>query len=65
MTLHAYKTTDADIAGLKECGWSEAQILEATLIAGLFCDINRWVDALGFRVEDDRATPGGNEAKVS
>ena len=53
VTRHAYKTTDADIAGLKECGWSEGQILEATLVVGLFCDINRWVDALGFRVEDD------------
>ena len=53
VTLHAYKTTDADIAGLKESGWSEGQILEATLVVGLFSDINRWVDALGFRVEDD------------
>jgi len=53
VTLHAYKTTDADVEGLKECGWSEGQILEATLVVGLFCDINRWVDALGFRYEDD------------
>ena len=53
VTRHAYKTTDADIEGLKECGWSEVQILEATLVVGLFSDINRWVDALGFRVEDD------------
>ena len=58
VTRHAYKTTDADVTGLKECGWSEAQILEATLVVGLFCDINRWVDALGFRYEDDRALPG-------
>ena len=53
VTRHAYKTTDADVTGLKECGWSEGQILEATLVVGLFSDINRWVDALGFRVEDD------------
>ena len=53
VTLHAYKTTDADVEGLKEYGWSEGQILEATLVVGLFCDINRWVDALGFRYEDD------------
>lgn len=53
VTRHAYKTTDADVEGLKECGWSEKQILEATLVVGLFCDINRWVDALGFRYEDD------------
>jgi len=53
VTRHAYKTTDDDVEGLKKCGWSEAQILEATLVVGLFSDINRWVDALGFRYEDD------------
>jgi uncharacterized peroxidase-related enzyme len=53
VTCHAYKTTDADVEGLKESGWSEEQILEATLVVGLFSDINRWVDALGFRYEDD------------
>jgi len=53
VTLHAYKTIDGDVEGLKECGWSDNQILEATLVVGLFCDINRWVDALGFRYEDD------------
>lgn len=53
VTRHAYKTTDADVEGLKQCGWSDEQILEATLVVGLFSDINRWVDALGFRVEDD------------
>jgi len=54
VTRHAYKTTDADVEGLKESGWSEEQILEATLVVGLFSDINRWVDALGFRYEDDQ-----------
>jgi len=53
VTRHAYKTTDADMEGLKESGWSDGQVLEATLVVGLFCDINRWVDALGFRYEDD------------
>ena len=53
VTRHAYKTTDADVEGLKECGWSDEQILEATLVVGLFSDINRWVDALGCRLEDD------------
>ena len=54
VTRHAYKTTDSDIEGLKESGWSENQIIEATLVVGLFCDINRWVDALGFRYQDDQ-----------
>jgi uncharacterized peroxidase-related enzyme len=53
VTRHAYKTTDTDVDGLNGCGWSEGQILEATLVVGLFSDINRWVDALGFRYEDD------------
>ncbi|MCH8156389.1 MAG: peroxidase-related enzyme [Nitrospinae bacterium] len=53
VTRNAYKVTDSDVEGLKECGWSEEQILEATLVVGLFSDINRWVDALGVRIEND------------
>lgn len=49
---HSHKTTDADVEGLKESGWSERQILEATLVVGLFSDVNRWVNALGFRYEN-------------
>ena len=46
-TRHAYKFTDDEVRDLKEIGWTEPQILEATLVAALFNDINRIADALG------------------
>lgn len=51
VTKHAYKVTDADIAGLKESGWSDREILEATAVVGQFSFINRIVDALGVELE--------------
>lgn len=57
VTRNAYKVTDGDVQQLKKCGWSERQILEATLIVGLFSDVNRWVDALGIqtKVKQDKS----------
>lgn len=51
MTRHAYKIVDADIEGLKKAGWTDEQILEATLVSSMFNDINRYVDALGVEPE--------------
>jgi hypothetical protein len=33
--------------------WPDVLELYATRVVGLFSDINRWVDALGFCYEDD------------
>jgi len=43
--------TDADIAGLKEAGWSDREILEATAVVAQFSFINRIADALGVELE--------------
>lgn len=51
MTRHAYKVTDADVEVLKEVGWTDAQILEATLVSALFNSVNRFADALGVEPE--------------
>ena len=51
MTRHAYKITDEDVQALRDQGWSDRQILEATLVAGHFNFINRVVDALGAELE--------------
>ncbi len=51
VTRHAYKVTDADVEGLKEIGWSQEEILEATLVTSLFNSINRFADALGVHPE--------------
>jgi hypothetical protein len=42
VTRHAYKTTDTNVDGLKGCGLSKGEVLEATRVAELFNDIYRW-----------------------
>ena len=51
VTQHAYKVTDEDVEALRHWGWSDRQILEATVVAGQFNFINRIVDALGAEFE--------------
>jgi len=51
VTRYAYRVTDQDIAELRRVGWSDRQILEATVVAAQFNFINRIVDALGAELE--------------
>ena len=41
VALHAYKVTDKDIQQLKEAGYSEDDILEVTLCAGIGASLAR------------------------
>ena len=47
VTLHAYRTTDEDVARLREAGWTDPQIAEAVYIIALFAFFNRVADAFG------------------
>ncbi len=51
VTQHAFKVTDEDVEALRQMGWTDRQILEATVVAGQFNSINRIVDALGAEFE--------------
>lgn len=51
VTRHAYRVTDKDIQHLKEMGWMDREILEATAVAAHFNFINRMADALGVQLE--------------
>ena len=51
VTQHAYQVTDEDVEKLRQWGWTDRQILEATVIAGQFNFVNRMVDALGAELE--------------
>ena len=51
VTQHAFKVTDEDVEALRQMGWTDRQILEATVVAGQFNFINRIVDALGAEFE--------------
>ncbi len=51
LTRNAYKVTNEDVQALRGQGWSDRQILEATLVAGFLNFINRVVDGLGAELE--------------
>jgi alkylhydroperoxidase family enzyme len=47
VTRHAYRTTDADVEGLRQHGWTDPQIAEAVYVTALFAFFNRVADAFG------------------
>jgi alkylhydroperoxidase family enzyme len=47
VTRHAYRTTDADVEALRQCGWTDPQIAEAVYVTALFAFFNRVADAFG------------------
>ena len=47
VTRHAHKTTDDDVQGLRDLGWTDPQIAEAVYVTGLFAFFNRVADAFG------------------
>ena len=47
VTLHAYQTTDDDIAQLRAAGWSDPQLAEAVYVTAIFAFFNRVADAFG------------------
>jgi len=49
VTEAAYRTTAEDVQGLREHGWTEAQIAEAVYITAMFAFFNRVADAFGIQ----------------
>ena len=45
LTRHAYRITDEQVQGLRDAGWSDAQIAEAVYIGALFNLFVRLADA--------------------
>ncbi len=45
LTKHAYRITDSQVHGLRDAGWSDPQIAEATYDAALFNLLVRLADA--------------------
>ena len=45
LTRHAYRITDEQVQGLRDAGWTEAQIAEAVYIGALFNLFVRLADA--------------------
>jgi uncharacterized peroxidase-related enzyme len=55
VTMSVHAAGEAEIAGLREAGWSDEAILEAVEIIGFFNYYNRLVDALGVEPEPEWA----------
>ncbi len=47
LTLNSAHTQDADIQAMRDAGWTDEQIWEATLEVGIFSFLNRMADAYG------------------
>lgn len=45
LTRHAYRITDEQVQGLRDVGWSDAQIAEAVYVGALFSLFVRLADA--------------------
>jgi alkylhydroperoxidase family enzyme len=46
-TLNSAHTTDADVQSMRDAGWTDDQIWEATFEVGIFSFLNRMADAHG------------------
>jgi alkylhydroperoxidase family enzyme len=57
VTLHAYRTTDEEVEGLRALGWTDLQIAEAVYIIALFAFFNRVADAFGILSPGYRQMP--------
>ena len=49
LTRHAYRITDEQVQGLRDAGWTDAQIAEAVYDGALFNLFVRLADAFGIR----------------
>lgn len=47
VTKQAYRTTDEDVEGLRQRGWTDPQIAECVYITAMFAFFNRVADAFG------------------
>ena len=47
LTKHAYKNTAADVERVRQAGWTDDQISEASFVAAMFAFFNRVADAFG------------------
>lgn len=65
LTKHAYKNTAADVDRVRQAGWTDDQISEASFVAAMFAFFNRVADAFGLVDPgyDKLQPPAGNLPK--
>jgi alkylhydroperoxidase family enzyme len=65
LTRHAYRITDSQVEELREIGWSDAQIAEATYVGALFNLFVRLADAFDIHPPPERDPEGVPPAAVT
>ncbi len=58
LTRHAYRITDEQVQGLRDDGWTDEQIAEATYVGALFNLFVRLADAFDIHPPPDRDPEG-------
>jgi alkylhydroperoxidase family enzyme len=58
LTLHAYRITDEQVQGLRDVGWTDAQIAEAAYNGAYFNMAVRLADAFDIHPSPDREPDG-------
>jgi alkylhydroperoxidase family enzyme len=64
LTRHAYRITDEQVQGLRNVGWTDAQIAEAVYDGALFNFFVRLADAFGIH-PPDMMDPDGVPAAIT
>lgn len=57
LTLEPARVRDADVQRLRDAGWKDEEIFEASFITALFAFFNRMADAYGLDYSPDRWMP--------
>ena len=57
LTREPSACTDADVATLREFGWSDSAILDLNLVVAYFNFVNRIAEGLGVQLEPPTGTP--------
>ena len=52
LTREPSSCRERDVSLLRQAGWSDPAILDATLITGYFAFVNRIADGLGVKLEE-------------
>jgi uncharacterized peroxidase-related enzyme len=58
LTQHAYRTTDEQVEGLRQVGWTDEDILDIAQVAAMFNFTNRLASGLGWVPNEEYFTLG-------
>ena len=64
LTLESAKTKDADVQAMRDAGWTDDQIWEATFEVGMFSMLNRVADAHGLDYPSSGWFPPGSKERI-